>query len=139
MKSLANAFLAFHVFIYRLTKGKVMGAFGPNPLLLLDVVGRKTGKKRTTPVMYFRDGDHYFIAASNSGESKNPGWYYNLKSNPRTTVQIQGDVIPVVAEEASPDERQRLWAMLTERAPQFKQYETKTSRTIPVMILRPVK
>ena len=67
MKILTKMFLAVHVFIYRLTGGKVMGKFGANPILLLDSVGRKSGQKRTTPVMYFRDGKNYIVAASNGG------------------------------------------------------------------------
>ena len=138
-KILSQLFLNFHVFIYRLTGGKVMGAFGANSILLLNMVGRKTGKKRTTPLMYFRDGNNYVISASAGGADANPAWYYNLKSNPETTIQVKGDKIQVIAQEASPDKRKKLWAQLTSTAPQFKQYEKKTKRTIPMFILRPVK
>ncbi len=139
MKFLMQLFLNFHVFIYRLTGGKVMGSFGANPILLLDMVGRKTGKKRTTPLMYIRDGNNYVITASAGGADINPAWYYNLKGNPETTIQVLGNKINVIAQEASPDKRKRLWTQLTSLAPQFKQYEKKTKRTIPMFILRPVK
>lgn len=139
MKFSIQLFLNVHVLIYRLTSGKVMGAFGANTILLLDMVGRKTGKKRTTPLMYFRDGNNYVISASAGGADANPAWYYNLKSNPETTIQVKGDKIKVIAQEASPDKRKKLWTQLTSLAPQFKQYEKKTKRTIPMFILRPVE
>ena len=139
MKFSIQLFLNVHVLIYRLTNGKVMGAFGANTILLLDMVGRKTGKKRTTPLMYFRDGNNYVISASAGGADTNPAWYYNLKSNPETIIQVKGDKIKVIAQEASPDKRKKLWTQLTSIAPQFKQYEKKTKRTIPMFILRPVK
>ena len=138
-KILSQLFLNFHVFIYRLTGGKVMGAFGANSILLLNMVGRKTGKKRTTPLMYFRDGNNYVISASAGGADANPAWYYNLKGKPETTIQIKGDKIQIIAQEASPDKRKKLWTQLTSTTPQFKEYEKKTKRTIPMFILRPVK
>ncbi len=136
MKLFMQWFMALHVFIYRLTKGKVMGALNRMPLLLLDSVGRKSGQRRTNPLMYIRDGDNYVITASAGGAEKNPGWYYNLKANPRTTIQVGDKKIPVTATEASPAERTRLWAKLVAEAPQFKGYEVKTKRTIPMMILK---
>lgn len=139
MKFFLQLFLQVHVFIYRLTGGRLLSQFGPNTILLLDTVGRKSGKRRTTPVMYFQDGDGYVIAASAGGADANPGWYYNLKSNPQTTIQVKGDKINVVAQEASPDKRKRLWTRLTSVAPQFKEYEKKTKRVIPMFVLKPVK
>jgi len=139
MKFSTQLFLSFHVFIYRLTNGKIMGAFGANSILLLDMVGRKSGKKRTTPVMYIRDGDNYVITASAGGADTNPAWYFNLKSNPATTIQVLDQKINIIAQEASPDKRKKLWTQLTSLSPQFKQYEKKTKRIIPMFILRPVK
>ncbi len=139
MKILIRMFLAVHVFIYRLTGGKLMGKFGGNPILLLDMVGRKSGQHRTTPLMYLRDGKNYVITASNSGADTHPGWYFNLKANPKTTIQVMGEKMTVNAQEAPTKERDRLFAQLTAAAPQFKAYEQKTKRTIPMMILRPAK
>lgn len=139
MKIFIRMFLALHVFIYRLTGGKVMGAFGPNPILLLDTMGRKSGKLRTTPLMYTRNGDNYIIAASNGGADSHPAWYHNLKGNPKTTIQVKGDKINVTAQEAPSKERNRLWPLFTAKAPQFKAYEQKTKRQIPMFILRPAK
>jgi deazaflavin-dependent oxidoreductase (nitroreductase family) len=138
MKILIKMFLAIHVFIYRLTSGKLMGKFGSNPILLLDTVGRKSGQKRTTPLMYLRDGKNYVVAASNGGADAPPGWYFNLKGSPKTMIQVLGEKITVNAQEAPTKERDRLWKQLTTRAPQFAEYEKKTSRVIPMFILRPV-
>jgi deazaflavin-dependent oxidoreductase (nitroreductase family) len=137
MKLFMQLFMSFHVLIYRLTNGKVMGSLNGMQLLLLDTVGRKSGKARTNPLMYIRDGDDYVITASAGGAEKNPGWYYNLRANPRTSIQVLDRKFPVTATEASPAERTRLWAKLVAQAPQFKAYETKTRRTIPMMILKP--
>jgi F420H(2)-dependent quinone reductase len=131
-------FLALHVFVYRLTGGKIMGSLGPNTILLLETVGRKTAKRRTTPLMYLRDGNNYVITASAGGAEANPGWYYNLKSNPQTIIQVQKQKLTVMAAEASPAERSRLWAQLVAKSPQFGDYETKTKRIIPMIILRPM-
>ena len=136
MKSLMQIFLALHVFIYRLTGGKVMGKFGPGTVLLLNTVGRKSGEARTTPVTYFRDGADYVIVASAGGGPKNPGWYYNLKANPHTRIQVMDKVISVSAEEANGVERERLWTTLVTRYPQFNGYAQKAGRVIPLMLLR---
>ncbi len=137
MKLFMQWFTALQVFVYRLTKGKVMGSLNGMPLLLLDSVGRKSRKRRTNPLMYILDEDQYVITASAGGAKKNPGWYYNLRANPHTTIQVMDKQIPVTATEASPEERTRLWAKLVAQAPQFKGYESSTRRTIPMMFLKP--
>ena len=130
--------MAIWAFIYRLTGGLLLGSMGPgSPLLLLNTVGRKSGKRRTVPVTYFMDGDRYIITASKGGSDSNPGWYYNLRANPQTTIQVKDKIISVTASEANPEERTRLWARLVSQMPQFKKYETKTKRVIPMMILKP--
>jgi deazaflavin-dependent oxidoreductase (nitroreductase family) len=137
MKFFFQLFMSLHVFIYRLTKGKVMSSMNGMPILLLDSVGRKSGKRRTNPLMFIRDGDSFVITASAGGAERNPGWYYNLRATPKTTIQVKDQIIPVTAVEAAPDERSRLWTKLVTEAPQFKGYESSTKRTIPMMILRP--
>jgi deazaflavin-dependent oxidoreductase (nitroreductase family) len=83
-------FMAIWAFIYPLTGGRLLGSMGSNsPLLLLDTVGRKTGKRRTVPLVYFMDSDRYIITASASGADSNPGWYYNLRASPQTTIQVK--------------------------------------------------
>jgi deazaflavin-dependent oxidoreductase (nitroreductase family) len=128
-----------HANIYRLTGGKLLGQVAGMPVLILYSVGRNTGKRRTTPLTYLQDGEAYVITASMGGAPNNPGWYHNLKNNPQTIIQIKGETLPVIAEEASPVDRQRLWAELTAIASIYEAYQQRTSRQIPMIILRPIR
>jgi deazaflavin-dependent oxidoreductase (nitroreductase family) len=121
---------------FRANKGRV-AAFAQQPLLLLTHAGAKTGKQRTNPLAYFRDGGRYVVVASKGGAPANPDWYYNLLANPRATIEVGTEQLEVTAEPASPGERERLWAMVIERNPAFKEYQVKTRRTIPLVILTP--
>ena len=121
---------------FRANKGKV-ASFARQPLLLLTHAGLKTGKRRTNPLAYFRDGDRYIIVASKGGAPTNPDWYYNLLANPRATIEVGSEQLEVTVEAAGPAEREHLWAMVIERNPAFQEYEKKTRRTIPLVILTP--
>jgi deazaflavin-dependent oxidoreductase (nitroreductase family) len=121
---------------FRANKGRV-ATFARQPLLLLTHTGAKTGKRRTNPLAYFRDGNHYIVVASKGGAPTNPDWYYNLLANPRATIEVGNERLEVTAEPAGSAERERLWAMVIERTPAFKEYEKKTRRTIPLVILTP--
>ena len=137
MKVFMQLFMALHVFFYRLTGGKIGGKFGAGQVLLLDSVGRKSKKSRTNPVMYVRDGANYVVTASTGGGPVNPGWYYNLIASPHTRIQVMGQKLDVSVEEAKGDKRDQLWAKLITEQPQFKGYETRTTRKIPLLILKP--
>src|SRR5450759_4211227 len=137
MKMIMQWFMALHVFFYRLTGGKMGGKFGGGQVLLLDSMGRKTRKSRTNPVMFIRDGNNYVVTASAGGAPANPGWYYNLIANPSTKIQVMGQKIDVSVEEARGEKREQLWSKLTAEQPQFKGYETKTTRKIHMLILKP--
>lgn len=121
---------------FRANKGRV-AAFARQPLLLLTHTGAKTGKRRTNPLAYFRDGDRYVVVASKGGAPANPDWYYNLLANPRATIEVGTEQFEVTAEPAGTAERERLWAMVIERNPAFQEYQRKTRRTIPLVILTP--
>jgi len=121
---------------FRANSGRV-ASFARQPLLLLTHTGAKTEKQRTNPLAYFRDGDRYVIVASKGGAPTNPDWYYNLLANPGATIEVGVEQLAVTAEPASPVERERLWATVIERNPAFKEYEKKTRRTIPLVILTP--
>jgi deazaflavin-dependent oxidoreductase (nitroreductase family) len=121
---------------FRANEGRVR-AFARQPLLLLTHTGAKTGTRRTNPLAYFRDGDRYVVVASKGGAPTNPDWYYNLLAHPKATIEVGVEGLDVTAEPAGPEERERLWAMITGRNPAFKAYENKTPRTIPVVILTP--
>ncbi len=126
---------------FRANDGKVQ-AFARQPLLLLTHAGARSGTRRTNPLAYFRDGDDYVVVASKGGAPTNPDWYHNLLANPKASIEIGVDgrveELEVTARPAEPEERDRLWAMITEKNPAFKEYEGKTARTLPVLILTPV-
>jgi deazaflavin-dependent oxidoreductase (nitroreductase family) len=122
---------------FRANEGRVQ-AFGHQPLLLLTHRGARTGTERTNPLAYFPDGDRYVVAASKGGAPTNPDWYYNLKAHPDVSVEMGTETFPATATEASPDERPRLWELVTTSNPAFAEYETKTDRTIPVFVLERV-
>ena len=122
---------------FRANSGKVGGQFEGAPLLLLHTTGAKTGQERINPVMYRTDGDHLVVFASKAGADTNPDWYHNLRANPAVTVEVGTDTRPARARMASQDERDRLWEAQKKEWPGFADYETKTSRQIPVVILEP--
>jgi deazaflavin-dependent oxidoreductase (nitroreductase family) len=119
---------------FRANEGQVR-AFARQPLLLLTHRGAKTGIERTNPLAVFRDGDDYVIVASKGGAPANPDWFHNLRAHPEVRVEFGTESFDAVAREADPEERARLWTMIVDRNPAFGEYEGKTSRTIPVLVL----
>lgn len=103
--------------------------------LLLTTRGRKSGKARRTPLIYGRDGDDYVVVASAGGQPHHPSWYLNLQADPRVRVQVGAEKFDAVARTASPEEKARLWPVMTEIWPDYDNYQSKTSREIPVVIL----
>jgi F420H(2)-dependent quinone reductase len=134
---LFKRFTKLQVAIYRRTDGKRMASMRGMPLLLLTTVGRKTGSPRTTPLMYIRDGDSYVITASNNGRDSHPAWFYNLQASPHAEIDLPGKRLQVTAAVATPAEKERLWAVLVSQAPFFDGYRKKTSRQIPMLVLKP--
>ena len=131
-----NGFTSAHVTIYRLTGGRIGRRFRGAPVLLLNHLGRKTGKPRTTPLMYLRDGDDLFLVASKGGSHKHPVWWLNLQANPRATVEVDGEKFSVIAEQVSKEEKHRLWPKLVEMYADYDDYQRRTDRDIPVIRLR---
>jgi len=136
MKFFMRLFLGIHAGLYRLTKGQFGGKMGSNKILLLTTTGRKSGKTYTTPLGFFDWQGGYIIVASNGGGASNPGWFYNLKSNPQATVQIFDKVIQVKAETLSGDARTQAWQTVVTTSPGYGNYEKRTSREIPLVLLR---
>ena len=118
--------------------GKGVGPFG-DQLILLTTVGARSGKERTSPVTYHREGERYVVVASKGGAPDNPGWYNNLKANPVARVEVGTatgtETFEVTAREAEGEERERMFAECVAIAPGFGEYQRQTSRQIPVMIL----
>ncbi len=125
-----------HVRVYRETDGERGYEWRGTTVLLLSTTGRNSGQERTTPLIHRTDGESWVVVASKGGAPEHPGWYQNLQANPEAMIQVREKRIPVRAETAHGDERERLWRLMTEVWPSYEQYQTKTSRQIPVVVLR---
>jgi len=128
---------AVHAWVYRRSGGAIAGRMFGAPVLLLITTGRKTGRQRTTPLMYLEDGNRIVIVASNAGADKHPTWYLNLRSNPNAVIELGRRSLPVVAEEPSSTETERLWPRLDQMYGGYASYRQRTRREIPLVILRP--
>lgn len=127
-----------HSFLYRLTSGVVGGLISGAPQLLLTTIGRKSGKRFTTPLLSLPDGPHLVVVASYGGQAKPPHWARNLMANPQGWVQIGQHHWEVRAQLASAEERERLWPVFCHYYPGYLDYQSKTDRVIPLLILKPL-
>jgi deazaflavin-dependent oxidoreductase (nitroreductase family) len=128
---------AGHTAVYRATGGRLGGKMQGSPVLLLETIGRKSGKKRTTPLLYLPDGRNTVIVASKGGAAKHPAWWLNLRANPETAVQVGPRTLEMRAEETTGEDRERLWRRLVAMYPGYADYQRRTDREIPVVRLRP--
>ena len=134
-----------HVPVYRLTNGRIgskwrigAGFRKPVPVLLLDHVGRKSGTRFTTPLLYLENGERLVVVGSQGGLPKHPQWFHNLVAAPETTVSLRGERDrPVRARVAGPEERAALWPRLVDLYADFESYQSWTDREIPVVVLEP--
>ena len=124
-----------HIRAYRETGGEVGYIWNGVPTLLLTATGRRTGQKRTSALIFGRDGDDYLVVASMGGAPSHPIWYLNLQANPEATVQVKEDTLTVVARTASAAEKPRLWKIVTDVWPNYDVYQSRTDREIPVVVL----
>lgn len=122
---------------FRANGGKVDGPFKGAPLLLLHTTGAKTGRKRVRPLMYQAVGDGFAVFASKAGADTNPAWYHNLLANPQATIEVGTRTIDVAARVLGPKERGPVWQQQKAEYPGFAEYETRTNRVIPVVMLEP--
>jgi deazaflavin-dependent oxidoreductase (nitroreductase family) len=120
---------------FRANGGKVGGQFAGMPLLLLHTIGAKSGQPRINPVACMKDGDRFMIVASKGGAPTNPDWYYNLVAHPLVTVEVGTETFQVRASVATEPERTRLYNQMAADRPTFAEYQRKTTRAIPVVIL----
>ena len=127
-----------HTLIYRASGGRIGHRFpGTPPMLLLDHVGAKSGVRRTSPLVYAEDGNDVVIVASKGGYPKNPAWFHNLKAHPDTEVQIGTERRPVHAHVATAEERERLWPKVVDVYSGYAEYQQRTDRRIPLVVLSP--
>ncbi len=121
---------------FRANDGKLGGGFEGANMVLVHHTGARSGTERVTPLVYRPEGDGWAIFASKAGAPDNPDWYHNLKANPETVIEVGSETVDVTAIEVTGEERDRIFESQKAEAPQFAEYEAKTDRTIPVIVLR---
>jgi deazaflavin-dependent oxidoreductase (nitroreductase family) len=130
-----DLFGAEHVRVYRETDGERGYRWRGTTILLLSTRGRSSGEERTTPLIHRTDGDRWVIVASKGGTPENPSWYENLKADQQASIQVKGETIQVSAGTAQGEERERLWRLMAEVWPAYDEYQARTDREIPVVVL----
>ncbi len=123
---------------FRANDGTLTGPFAGAPMLLLTTTGAKSGRKHTTPLVYQKVGDAIVVFGSKGGAPTHPAWYHNLVANPVVTVEVPGETFDATARTAVGEERDRIWSAQKELMPGFAEYEAKTDREIPVVVLERV-
>ncbi|WP_326823780.1 nitroreductase family deazaflavin-dependent oxidoreductase [Streptosporangium sp. NBC_01756] len=127
-----------HVDRYRATDGAEGHEWQGTTALILTTTGRKSGEQHDTPLIYQRHGDDYLVVASKGGADAPPSWYLNLQSNPEVEVQVLGDRFTARARTATAEEKPELWPIMAAAWPAYDEYQTKTDREIPVVVLERV-
>src|ERR1700684_1174238 len=128
-------FGAEHVRVYRETGGELGYHWRGTTILLLTTRGRSSGEPRTTPLIHRTDGERWIVVASKGGAPEHPGWYQKLLADPEATIEVLGETVPVLASTAEGEERARLWSRMAEVWPAYDDYQAKTDREIPVVVL----
>jgi deazaflavin-dependent oxidoreductase (nitroreductase family) len=124
---------------FRTNDGRVGGPFEGAPMILVTHTGRRSGRRITTPLVHTRDGDDVVIVASKAGADEDPLWFHNIREDPNVRVEIGTEAYDAVARIAEGDERDRLFAAHAELMPNFADYQEKTDRVIPVVVLSRVQ
>ncbi len=126
-----------HRALYRATGGRIGARAAGAKMLLLTTLGRRSGQRRVTPLLYVEDGERFVVVASNAGDDRHPAWLLNLRKQPAVEIQIGPKHISVHAREASDAETEPLWPKLLSSYTHFRDYRTRTQRHIPVVVLEP--
>jgi deazaflavin-dependent oxidoreductase (nitroreductase family) len=124
-----------HVDRYVATDGEEGHEWEGTQTLLLTTTGRHSGEKRVHPLIYGKHGDDYLVVASKGGARQHPAWYLNLAADPEVEVQVKGEKFRARARTATPEERPELWPIMTREWPSYDEYQTRTDREIPVVVL----
>jgi F420H(2)-dependent quinone reductase len=136
--TVARVTTAVHKELYRRSGGRIGGKVGKLQHLLLTTTGRRSGQPRTTPLNYGTDGNRIILIASYGGDDRAPQWYQNLVANPEVTVQIGNETRRMRAATAAPEDKARYWPLMTAGYPGYDDYQRKTERDIPVVVLSPL-
>ena len=135
--AVVDLFWKIHPKLYRFSGGRLLGRLVGMEVLILNTRGRRSGRERSTCLTTFREGGAFVVIGSFLGEPRDPGWVHNLRAQPEATVQTGREIRRVRAHEAEGAERDRLWARLVEIQPEYRDYEGRTDRVIPVVVLDP--
>jgi len=128
-----------HVRKYLETNGEIGYIWNGVPILVMTTIGHKSGSPRQHAIIFSRDGDNYVVIASRGGAPEHPKWYLNLSAHPRVQLQIKDKKIDAIARTAESPERERLWANAAKEWPNYDVYVTRTTRRIPVVVLKPLR
>ena len=127
-----------NTWIYRVSGGRLLSRFpGGAPVLLLTTTGRKSGKPKTAPLLYLQEGDSYVVVASKGGMAENPLWFKNLEANPRVEIEVGNRKLAATARRATDAEKATLWPRLVAMYSSYADYQARTTRSIPVVIVTP--
>jgi deazaflavin-dependent oxidoreductase (nitroreductase family) len=137
LNPLMRGMVAFHVALYRLSGGRILGRIGKARICLLTTRGRKSGKTRTVPLNCLQEGDEVVVVASLGGAPRHPTWFLNLEADPHAEVELGAMRRDMRARVASAEEKSRLWPKLLEIYPAYETYQKRTERQIPVVVLAP--
>ena len=129
---------AIHRWVYLKSGGRIGHRLIGKPMLLLETVGRKSGERRVTPLLYIEDGEACVIVASNNGDARFPAWWYNLQAKPEAAVRVGRRQLQVRARRADAEEEERLWPRLEAAWSAYRDYRARVGREIPVVILDPL-
>ena len=133
-----NVWSRLNTWVYRLSSGRIAGRFpGGAPVLLLTTIGRKSGQPQTAPLLYLTDGNNYVVVASKAGMSHHPLWFKNLEANPRVEIEVGSRKTAATARRATAAEKTALWPRLVAMYPSYADYQARTTREIPVVIVTP--
>ena len=135
--AVVDLFWKIHPKLYRFSGGRLLGRLVGMEVLILNTRGRRSGQDRSTCLTTFREGGAFVVIGSFLGEPRDPGWVHNLRAQPEATIQTGREIRRVRAREAEGAERDHLWARLVEIQPEYRDYEGRTDRVIPVVVLDP--
>jgi len=124
-----------HTALYRRTGGRIAGKMFKQPMMVLTTTGRRSGEPRATMLMCVKDGDRFLAVASFGGDDRDPQWFKNLQANPEATIEVEGQAVPVRATVATPEEKAGLWPKVLAAYKGYDNYQRRTDRDIPVVIL----
>ncbi|MGO9908351.1 MAG: nitroreductase family deazaflavin-dependent oxidoreductase [Solirubrobacteraceae bacterium] len=124
-----------HVRRYQKTDGAEGHDWQGTTVLILTTTGRRSGESRSTPLIYGKRGEDHVVVASKGGAEEHPAWFLNLAAQPEVTVQVRGDRFKAHARTATKDEKPEMWRMMNDRWPAYEEYQRKTRRDIPVVVL----